>query len=61
MLFVYIYIYIYILPFDLDIIHIKQHHLHNMKIRQTNNIILICTTMSNKILLITLKQARVCL
>ena len=42
--------------FDLDLMHIEIYHSCKMKIRHIQNIILICITMSNKILLIKEKQ-----
>ena len=48
-------------PFDLDLIHIEQYHSHKMKIRPSQNIILICTTMSNNSELIIVKETRLCI
>ena len=48
----------YISPLDLDLLHNEWYHSHKMKIRHIHNIILICTTMPNKIVLITVKQTR---
>ena len=49
------------IPVDLDLIHIEQYHLRHIKIRHIQNIVLICATIPYKILLITIKQTRLCL
>ena len=45
-------------PFDLDLMHIEQYHSCNMKSSHIKNIIWICATMPNKILMIAVKETK---